>query len=50
MMRFVSCRNASVTDDGIKDSPMWVQHYLAWKEVEIRGISVHSRVVATATN
>jgi hypothetical protein len=44
MMRFVSCRNVSVTDVTIKDSPMWVQHYLACQEVEIRGIGVHSRV------
>jgi len=44
MMRFVSCRNVSVTDVGIQDSPMWVQHYLACDEVEIRGIRVHSRV------
>lgn len=44
LMRFVSCRNISVTDITIKNSPMWVQHYLACDEVEIRGISVHSRV------
>jgi polygalacturonase len=44
MMRFVSCRNVSVTDVRIKDSPMWVQHYLACDQVEIRGISVDSRV------
>jgi polygalacturonase len=44
MMRFVSCRNVSVTDVSIKDSPMWVQHYLACEEVDIRGIRVHSRV------
>jgi polygalacturonase len=43
-MRFVSCRNVSVTGVTIKDSPMWVQHYLACDEVDIRGISVHSRV------
>ena len=44
LMRFVSCRNVSVTDVGIRNSPMWVQHYLACLGVEIRGISVHSRV------
>jgi polygalacturonase len=44
MMRFVKCRNVSVTDIGIRDSPMWVQHYLSCEEVEIRGIRVHSRV------
>ena len=44
MMRFVSCRNVSVTDVSIRNSPMWVQHYLACDGVEVRGISVHSRV------
>ncbi len=44
LMRFVSCRNVSVADVSIKDSPMWVQHYLACEGVEIRGIGVHSRV------
>jgi polygalacturonase len=44
MLRFVSCRNISVTDIGIENSPMWVQHYLACDDVEIRGIRVHSRV------
>jgi polygalacturonase len=45
-MRFVSCRNVSVVDVSLKDSPMWMQHYLACDQVEIRGISVHSRVNA----
>ena len=44
MLRFVSCRNVSVTDVTIQNSPMWVQHYLACEEVDIRGIRVHSRV------
>jgi polygalacturonase len=44
MLRFVSCRNVSVTDVAIENSPMWVQHYLACDDVEIRGIRVHSRV------
>jgi len=44
LMRFVSCRNISMTDITIRNSPMWVQHYLACDEVEIRGISVHSHV------
>jgi polygalacturonase len=44
LMRFVSCRNVSVDGVTIKDSPMWVQHYLACDDVTIRGITVHSRV------
>ena len=44
MLRFVSCRNVSVTDVSIKDSPMWVQHYLACEELNIHGIGVHSSV------
>jgi polygalacturonase len=46
LIRFVKCRNVSVTDVTIRDSPMWVQHYLACDQVNIRGISVHSRVNA----
>jgi polygalacturonase len=44
LMRFVNCRNVSVADVTIRDSPMWVQHYLACDQVDIRGITVRSRV------
>ena len=44
VMRFVGCRNVAVTGVTIRNSPMWVQHYLACDDVQIRGISVHSRV------
>lgn len=44
LMRFVNCRDVSVTGITIRDSPMWVQHYLACERVDIRGITVHSRV------
>ncbi len=46
LMRFVNCRNVNVQDVTIRDSPMWVQHYLACERVAIRGITVRSRVNA----
>ncbi len=44
MIRFISCRNVSVTELTIRNSPMWVQHYLDCDGVLIHGITVHSRV------
>jgi Glycosyl hydrolases family 28 len=44
LLRIVSCRNVSITDITLKDSPMWVQHYLACENVNIEGITVRSRV------
>lgn len=44
MMRIVQCRNVSVTGVTMRDSPMWVQHYLDCESVAIRGIHVRSRV------
>jgi len=44
MIRIIQCRNVTVSDVTIENSPMWVQHYLACEEVIIRGIRVHSRV------
>ena len=44
LMRFVNCRNVLMDGVTIKDSPMWVQHYLACDDVTIHGINVHSRV------
>lgn len=44
MIRFVRCRNVVVEDVTIKNSPMWVQHYLACDNVRITGITVRSRV------
>jgi polygalacturonase len=43
-MRFIGCRNVWISDIFIKDSPMWVQHYLGCENVSIRGIAVRSRV------
>ena len=44
MIRMVNCRNLSLSGLTLADSPMWVQHYLACREVYIRGIRVQSRV------
>ncbi len=46
VIRSIDCRDVSVTGVTIKDSPMWVQHYMACDGVEIRGITVRSRVNA----
>ncbi len=43
LIRLVSCRNVSVKNITLKDSPMWVQHYLACEDVLIDGITVNSR-------
>jgi polygalacturonase len=42
LMRWVSCRDVSVRGITVKDSPMWVQHYLACEGVLIDGIRVTS--------
>jgi polygalacturonase len=44
MIRFVECRDVTVEDVTIRNSPMWVQHYLACDDVRIRGITVKSHV------
>lgn len=46
LIRLVSCRNVTVTGVVLRDSPMWVQHYLACEDVLIHGITVHSFVNA----
>jgi len=43
LIRLVTCRNVLVKDITLKNSPMWVQHYLACDDVNIRGITVKSR-------
>jgi polygalacturonase len=46
MIRVIGCRNVRVSGLSIKDSPMWVQHYLGCEGVHIQGITVRSRVNA----
>lgn len=44
MIRIINCENVVVKDLTILNSPMWVQHYMACKNVNIDGITVNSRV------
>jgi hypothetical protein len=43
LMRFIGCQGVRVNGITLKDSPMWVQHYLACDDVTIHGITVNSR-------
>jgi hypothetical protein len=43
IIRLVSCRNVLVEGITLRDSPMWVQHYLACDNLSIRGVTVRSR-------
>ena len=43
MIRLVQCRQISVSDVTLQNSAMWVQHYLACEDVQIRGVRVRSR-------
>lgn len=40
VIRFVQCRNVTVTGVTLQNSAMWMQHYLACEDVIIRGIRV----------
>lgn len=44
LVRFIECREIAVRGLELRNSPMWVQHYLACEGVRISGIRVHSRV------
>jgi hypothetical protein len=44
MIRFSQCRNVTVKDITLRNSPMWVQHYLACDDVRITGVTVRSLV------
>jgi polygalacturonase len=43
LIRLVGCRDVLVRDLTLRDSPMWVQHYLACDGVDIEGITVASQ-------
>jgi len=43
LLRLVGCREVLVRDLTLRDSPMWVQHYLACDGVRIEGLTVVSR-------
>jgi len=44
IIRFIECRDVTVKDITIRNSPMWVQHYLACDDVHVSGVTVRSRV------
>ena len=44
LMRIIQCRNVTVKDVTLKNSPMWVQHYLACDDVRVTGVTVRSVV------
>jgi polygalacturonase len=43
ILRLVQCHQVSVSDITFQNSSMWVQHYLACEDVQIRGLRVRSR-------
>ena len=43
LIRMIGCEHIDIRDITLKDSPMWVQHYLACNDVLIDGITVDSR-------
>jgi polygalacturonase len=44
IIRFIECRNVTVEDITFRNSPMWVQHYMACDDVRITGLTVRSLV------
>ncbi len=50
LLRLVQCRDVSVSDITLQNSPMWVQHYLACEDVQIRGIKVRDRNSCCTSN
>lgn len=44
LMRFVECERVAVRDVELRDSAMWVQHYLGCRDVVIDAVTVHSTV------
>ena len=44
LIRFIGCQNVTVKDITLRNSPMWVQHYLACDDVRVTGITVRSLV------
>jgi polygalacturonase len=44
IIRFIECRNVVTEGITIRNSPMWVQHYMACDDVRITGVTVDSRV------
>ncbi len=43
-IRLIQCRRVAVKDVTFRNSPMWMQHYLACDDVRLSGLTVRSRV------
>ncbi|MFN0120970.1 MAG: glycoside hydrolase family 28 protein [Blastocatellia bacterium] len=50
LIRFVQCRDVSVSDVTMQNSPMWVQHYLACEDLRITGIRVRDKNPCCTSN
>jgi hypothetical protein len=46
LLRLVECRDVRVEGVTLRDSPMWVQHYLACDDVRLSGLTVRSHANA----
>jgi polygalacturonase len=44
LIRFISCRDVLVEDLFLRDSAMWMQHYLACDRVTLRGVRVFNHI------
>ncbi len=44
VIRFIDCQNILIENINLKNSPMWMQHYLACEKIRIRGITVDNHV------
>lgn len=44
LIRFIKCHDVLVEGITLRDSPMWVQHYLGCDFVRLTGLTVHSQV------
>jgi len=44
MIRMIGCHDVHVNGVTVRDSPMWVQHYLLCQDVQIDGVTVRSQV------
>ncbi len=50
LIRMVQCRDVSVSDITLQNSPMWTQHYLACEDVQIHGIKVRDKDPCCTSN
>lgn len=46
LIRLINCRNVSITDLHMTNSPMWVQHYLACERLLLRNLTIVSHANA----